>query len=904
MARLRQLLNLLPWRRRRLERDLDRELRYHLDRRVDDLRRAGVSEADARRWAAHELGGIDRVQEEVRETWSWRGPDRLMRDVRYASRALARRPGFTATAVLSLALGIGANAAIFSLVDQLLLRPLPVPEAERLVHFGWRGSALANSWGGGNLLSYPLCRDLDEQRQLFDGAFCRYPTTVALSAGQRHDPEPAEVVSGSYFPVLGVRPALGRFIDRSDDVQPGTHPVVVLSHAYWKNELGGAPDVVGRTVRVNNHPMTVIGVAPASFRGVDPGEGPALWIPAAMKRQATPEWDALLDRRAVWMHVFARLKPGVSVERAKAGLRPWFRATLDAETRLADFPTVSAEHRRAFLASTLDVLPAPRGVSSLRGTLERPLWVLLAGTSLLLALACLNVAGLLLARGAARGRELATRMALGASRGRITGQVLAESAIITLGGVLLGLVTAPAVARALVSFLSPEADLGFRVDRRVFLFAVLVAAVTAGLCALAPVVQTGRLSLIASLRERSRVAGGVRLRKALVVGQLAFTLVLLVGAGLFARTLARLHENVGFSSDRLVMFGVTPPAVGYSDPDARRLMRDLSRKLQEVPGVEAVAAANTSLLAGGSFSRTLTIPVDGRAVVTDRPVYGLRVTPGFFSALGIRLIAGRDFDERDTRDARSGTPGFRAAIVNRSFARRYFGDRPPLGRRVGIGNQPDTPATIEIVGVIEDFSYRSLRLKESEHVFFPFWDRQAEDGVFYLRVRGTPEAAFASIRAAVGELAPTLPVPALRTFDDQIDRSLATERMLATLSSGFGVVALLLSVVGLYGVLSFVVTHRTREIGVRRALGATRAGAVWLVVRDTLVMIGAGAAIAFPCLWALGRLVEAHLFGVRAFDGPTVAVASGLLALVALGAAMLPGWRAAAVNPTEALRFE
>ena len=285
-------------------------------------------------------------------------------------------------------------------------------------------------------------------------------------------------------------------------------------------------------------------------------------------------------------------------------------------------------------------------------------------------------------------------------------------------------------------------------------------------------------------------------------------------------------------------------------------------------------------------------------------MYGLRVTPGFFATLGIRLIAGREFDERDTRDARPGTPGFRSVIVNQRFARRYFGDRSPVGRRIGIGNQPDTPTNIEIVGVIEDFSYRSLRLKESEHIFLPFWERQSEDGAFYLKTRDTSEAAFASIRAAVRELDPALPVSELTTFEERIDRSLWNERMLATLSSGFGLVALLLSVIGLYGVTAFVVTQRTREIGVRMALGARRSDAVWLIVRDAAVMVAAGIAIALPTAWTLSRLIEAQLFGVRGIDGPTIAVASGVLALVALGAAMLPAWRAASVSPTEALRFE
>jgi predicted permease len=845
----------------------------------------------------------------TRDSWIWRWLDDGNRDLRYAGRTLLRSPGFTATAMLSLALGIGANAGIFSLVDQVLLRPLPgVKEPERLVHLDWIGNSLSSSWGGGRLMSYPLCRDLQEQEQFFDGVFCRHPTTVNFSTGQQHDPVPAEIVSGSYFPVLGVRPELGRLIDQSDDLHPGAHPVVVLSYGAWQNRLGGAQDVVGRKVLVDNYPMTVIGIAPASFSGVDPLSVPALWIPAMMTPQAAaldPGWDRVLDRRTAWMHVFGRLNSGMTTEQTRARLQAWFKSMLEADTRREGFPSVTADQRRNFLASTVDVLPAARGLSNLRGALERPLWVLMVGTSLLLLLACLNVASLLLARGAARSRELTTRLALGASRGRITRQLLVESLLITLGGGLLGLLAAPAVSQALLSFLSQAADLSFRVDLRVFLFGFLVSLVAAVLCGLAPAFQAGRIPLIA-LKERSNVAaGGVRLRKALVVGQIAFTLILLSGAGLFVQTLVRLYtKGPGLGSGRVLMFRVDPPSLAYSEADAERFMRDLFRRLENVPGVERAAVGNSQLLSGGWSTTNLTIEFDGRRIVADRPVPRMRVGPGFFSTLGAQVVAGRDFDERDVRAPGSKPTAYRSVIVNESFARRYFKDRSPVGYRLGLGNRPDADTEIEIIGVVRDFSLRNLRDEEIEQVFFQFWDQDSGDGTFYLKMRGDPVSAFASIRAAVTQAGPALPVLELRTLDEQIDRSLRTERMLATLSSGFAAIALLLSVVGLYGVMSFVVTQRTQEIGVRLALGATRSDAVWLILRDALAMIGAGTAIALPCVWALGRFVEAQLFGVRPVDGPTIALASCLLALVTLCAAMLPAWRAASVSPTEALRFE
>jgi predicted permease len=903
---MRKLLNLFRGRRRDLEHDLDRELRYHFDRRIADMRAEGLTEAEARRRAAIEMGGIEQVQEDVRETWTWRWLDDAFRDGRYAARSLARSPGFTATAVASLAIGIGASAALFSLLDQVLLRLLPVREPERLVLIDWKGDALSDNRGSYNLMSYPICRDLQKQERFFEGIFCRsaQPVNLATAAGERPEPARAEIVSGSYFPVLGVSAARGRLIQEEDDGQPGAHPVVVISHAYWLEAFGGAPDVVGRTVLVNNFAMTVIGVASARFRGIDVGDLPALWIPAAMKQQATPGWDQLLDRRARWMQVFGRLRPGLTAAEAQAGLQPWFKSMLDEDTRREGFPPVSPEQRARFLASTLTVTPAPRGHSPLRRRMDEPLQVLMAGTLLLLLLASLNVASLFLARGAARGREIRTRLALGASRRRITSLMLADSLWIALLGGGLGLVVAPLVSRALLSFLAEDAGgiaLSSRVDGRVFAFAFVVSVLTGVLCGVAPAWRAAHVPLIDWLRERTGATGGVRLRKMLVVGQLAFTLVLLVGAGLFVQTLRRLvQQGPGFSTSGMVSFDLNPVRAGYGAAEASRAIRSALAELRSLPEVESASVAGVNLLSGGSWNNPMTVQAD-RRFVTDRLVHMGAVTPGFFRTLGTALVAGRDFDAHDAGpfDEHGGA---RAAIVNEAFARRYFGGASPLGRRLGFGDRPDARTDIEIVGVVRDFAYRNLR-EQSEQAFFPF-DADTPAGLFYVRVHGTPAAALASIRAAVARVDPTLPLSSLRTMDEAVDRSLTTERMLATLSGGFAAIALLLSVVGLYGVMSFVVTSRTQEIGIRMALGATRRAAVWLVVSDAVAMIAGGTAIALPCLWAVRRLVQAQLFGIQALDGGTIAAASVVLALVALSAAMLPAWRAASVSPTEALRFE
>jgi predicted permease len=841
-----------------------------------------------------------------RHAWIRRWLEDCRRDVRHAVRTLVRTPTFTLTAAISLALGIGANAAIFSLVDQVLLRQLSVKDPHSIVLIDWRGNALADGWGTGNLMSYPMCRDLQAQSQFFDGVFCRHPATVNLSVGGEHQPVVAEIVSGTYFPVLGVRPHLGRLIAESDDMQRDAHPVVVLAHQYWSNTLGSTADIIGRKVLVNNQPMTVIGVAEPGFEGMDVGEAAALWVPAMMKRQVTPGWDRLFDRRARWMHVFGRLKPGVTAESAKAGLQPWFKSVLESDRQLETFPQTTPEQLRSFLASYLDVTPASRGRSNLRRAMEEPLWILLAGTSLLVLLACSNVANLLLARGAARGREVVTRIALGASRARVANQLLIESLVISFIGGLLGIVTAPAASAALLSFLPEDvarASLTPDLDMRVVLFTFVVTIATGALCGTAPALQAGRLPLVTALRERAPTGGGMRVRRALVAGQVALTLILLICAGLFLQTVSRLHQKgPGFENHQLLMFQVDTGKSGYDDADGARLVLELLQAVRNAPGVASAAIAGHTLLAGGSWNTYMTVD-DKERRATDRVVHCSPVSPGFFSTLGARLVTGREFDERGSIDFTGTDRRYRSAIVNASFARRYFGDATPIGHRIGIGSRPDTATDIEIIGVVADFSYRGIR-EETEQAFFPFLDVPWSGGTFYVRTHGRPENAFASIRAVVASVDPILPVLSLRTIDDQIDRSLTTERMMATLLTAFGAIALLLSVVGLYGVMLFMVTERTREIGIRLALGATPAMAVWLVVQDALILIGSGTTIALAAGWALGRVISGQLFGVASADVPTIALATTLLAAVGLAAAVVPAWRASTVSPTEALRAE
>jgi predicted permease len=898
---MRQLVN---WfRRKQMERDLARELQYHLDRRITDFKNSGLTALEARRRAMLELSGIVQMHEEVRDIWlRWWLTD-FIYDFRFSVRSFLRTPSFTITAVLSLMLGIGATTAIYSLVDQVLLHSLPVRQPERLVLIDWEGDWVGSGFGSWNLMSYPICRDLDQQKQFFESVFCRALTTVNLSIGSDTSPATAEIISGNYFPALGVGPAVGQVITSDDDHAPNS--VAVLSYGFWRMHLGGASDVVGRKVLVNGHPLTIIGVAAPTFRGIDVGEVPVLWIPASMSTVVIPGLNDLLDRRTFWMQVLGRLNQGMTLQRAQAGLQPWFRAMLHEDMGRPGFPVITAERRQRFLDSSLTLTAAPQGHSALRKQLSEPLWMLFAATAVLLGLVCLNVSGLFLARASTRAREIATRLALGASSGRLARQLLAESLLIALAGGLLGIAAAPIGVRVLIAFIPQGTGanaLHAGIDSRLLLFALLVTLIAGIVSGLAPAFQSSRCSLASSLRERGGTAfGRVRLRKVIVTAQIALALTLVVGAGLFVRTLdALMAKGPGFVTSSLVSFGIDPMRAGYSNAEGERVMGRIDEAIHHSPMIQASTIARFPLLTGGSWNDPMTIFAD-QTISTDRDVNLNAVTPGFFETMGIRLLAGRNFDDHDI--SRPGQPGWRSVIVSESFVKRYLARRNPIGVRICQGTGPEAKPTMEIVGVMSDFSYRGLR-DDTEQAYFPFYEWEHPFGTFYARVRGNSEPSLESLRAIVRSAAPTLPMTDFRTLDEQVHRSLNAERMLATLSGSFSTIALLLSLVGLYGVMSFVATQRTHEIGIRLALGARRWSTIWLVLRDGLVMIFSGICIGLPIVLALGRLVESQLYQVKSWDPVVIAIAIMALCLAGLGATLVPAHRASGVNATDALRVE
>jgi len=854
-----------------------------------------------------------------------------------------RSPIFTIVALLSIALGIGANTAIFTLVDEVLLESLPVKHPEQLVLFtGPRNHYGSNS--GGNMLSFPMYEDFRDDfvdrgaaralprvsqavvndsaggtSRIFSGMFARRAVAMNVGVNGQTERVPGELVTGTYFPVLGVGAAAGRLIAPEDDSVRGGSMVAVLSYDYWRNRFGGDPAIVGRTLTINNYPFTVIGVSQRGFDGVDIGYVPSVRVPIMMKAQMTPNWDDMDNRRSRWVNVFARRKPGITVEQVKATLQPFFHGLLEEEVRQPAFRNASAEMRDRFLTGQLDILPAAQGRSPIRRQLSQPLWLLMAIVAGVLLIACANVASLLIARAAARQKEIAVRLALGASRSRIVKQLLVESVLLAgLGGVL-GLVVSAWTTKSLLGFL-PTSDtphvISGALDGRMLLFNFALSLVTGLLFGLAPALRSTKPSLAPTLKDQvGAVIGGgagVRVRKALVIAQVTVSVLLLIGAGLFIRSLRNLRTlDLGMKTEHLVAFNLSPGLSGYTPLRTKQFTKQVAERIRSAPGVTAAAFSNIGLLEGNEWDSWIT--VDG---YTPKPgevpdPYCNAVSPGYFTTMGIPLLRGRDFDARDERydpprdQASNIPPPYRVAIVNESWVKHYFGNRDPIGHHFGFGIDPGTPMPIEVIGVVKDAKYTGVRDDIPEQVFVPFLENDFAGGsVMYVRTTSEPSAAYGVIRQVVRDVDGNVPVYNLRTLEHQIDQSLLNDRLIATLSTAFGVLATLLAVIGLYGVMAYSVARRTREIGVRMALGAMPGNVIWLVMREVLLLVGVGVALGLVGAFAVSRLVTSQLYGITPNDPVTIVAAAGLLAGVALLAGYIPARRATRVNPTMALRYE
>jgi predicted permease len=842
----------------------------------------------------------------------------LWNDLRFAIRTLRKSLVFTVVAILSLALGIGANTAIFTLLDQVLLRLLPVKEPQQLVALKMDGFHYGGNWGM-NALSYPMYHDFSEHNSVFSGMFCRFLYSMSVTFQGNTERVQGELVSGTYFPVLGVGAAAGRTFTPDDDRLPGGHPVVMLSYAYWKTRFAGDPAVVGKPMIVNGHSYTVVGVAQRGFDGIEFGFPAKVFVPVMMKAQVTQNWlDALTNRRERWVNAYGRLKPGITPKQAEASLQPFFHGMLEMETREAAFRNAPPDARTRFLKNVIRLVPGSQGHSWVRGELRTPLWVLMALTGGVLLIACANVASLLVAKATARHKEIAIRLAMGAGRGRIVTQLLVESLLLSLAGGAVGLVLAVLVDRALMAFLPPE-TLTLKIsavpDFRILLFTLGVAAVTGVVFGLIPALRCTNPDLAPTLKDQAGavVTGGmqVRLRKTLVAAQVTLSLLLLTGAGLFVRSLHNLRElGPGFQTGNLMAFNVDPSLSGYDAAKAKVFYQRLTEEIAAMPGVRLSSLAAMRILDDDEWDNWVTIegfaPKPG-----DYPdPFMNSISPGYFATLGVPIVAGRDFTPKDTEQVQHGdkpdNKSPRVVIVNEKFAKRFFGGAMrAIGRRVGFGIDPGTKTDMEVVGVIADIKYTNLRDEIPVQMFIPYLASDfVGDMTVYARTTMDAEQFFPAVRRKVRELDANLPLYGMRTMDEQLSNSLLIDRLIASLSTVFGFLATLLASIGLYGVMAYTVERRTREIGVRMALGAFRKDVVWLVMREVLLLVAIGVAGGLVAAVALTRFVQSQLFGLSPHDPLTLVLAAVGLAAVACAAGYIPAMRASRVDAMQALRYE
>jgi predicted permease len=831
----------------------------------------------------------------------------LLQDVRYALRMLAKSPGFTLIAILTLALGIGANAAIFSVTDQVLLRLLPVQKPEELVVLRSPGPNPGRNWSDGDAgaaFSYPMYKDLRDHNPVFSGLLARFAVQASVSGQGQTELANGELVSGNYFEVLGVRPALGRVLTSQDETAPGANPETVLSYGYWERHFGRNPEILNKQLVVNGVSMTVVGVVAPGFFGVQVGQTPDIFIPITMKAQMTPNWDGLADRKDHWLAMLGRLKPGMSPARAEAGIAPEYSAVLQSEA--ADLK-LSRDRNKQFLDKKILLETGSHGRPILQHDAGKPLWILMSMVGLVLLIACANLASLLVARGEARQREIAVRMAMGAGRWRLIRQLLTESLLISLAGGVAGLLVGSWTLGALVGSI-PESlgaqGLQAKFDYRVLLFALGLSILTGLLFGLIPALRSTHADLQSTLREQgANVFGGksnVRLRKALLVSQVALTVVLLAAAGFFAQSLMNLkRQNLGVKTDHVIQFAVAPELNRYTPEQTIALADRLRENIAGLPGVRSVSAAEMSLLSNSESYANIT--AEGYAVSedTNTDVQQNWIGPNFFATLGIPLLSGREFDPRDTSIAP------KVAIVSEKMAQTYFRGQNAIGRHFAFGSGNGVHPDIEIVGVVKDSKNTGLRQEIRPLVYIPYTqDKHFGNVTFYVRTDLEPTALAATLRKTVQTADANLPVFDMKTLAQQVDEIAFSERLLTFFSLCLGLLAALLAAIGLYGVMAYMVAQRTREIGIRMALGATQRNVAWLVLREIVRISAAGLVIGLVAAFGLGKVIESQLFGVKASNPLVFLISAVLLSSVALLAGWLPARKAASVDPMVALRYE
>lgn len=831
-----------------------------------------------------------------------------MRQVKLSFRTLFRTPFVTIIAILSLGLGIGANAAIYSLFDQMLLRPLPVNEPTQLVNLGAPGpkpgsTQCSQAGDCDEVFSYAMFRDLQKAQTSFTGIAAHKNFGASYVIREQPKAGGALLVSGSYFPLLGVKPALGRLLMPSDDAHIGGNYVAVLSYALWQSQLGGDPSVLNEQITVNGTSMTVVGVAPDGFTGTTLGQTAAIYVPISMRGEMQPVFKDFDDRQSYWAYLFARLKPGVSIEQAAASLNALYRPIItDVEAPLQK--EMSTVTMAKFLNKEVSVLPGKQGQSSLHVEAQTPLYMLFGVTGIVLLIACANIANLLLARGANRSMEMSVRLALGASRAQLLRQLLTESVLLALLGGVASLIVAKWTLAGISSLLPPEATrtLVFQLQPSVIWFSAALSIGTGLLFGMFPALHSTRPDLVTSIRANAGQIQGARsaarFRSTLVTVQIALSMALLICAGLFIKSLANVSNvELGVKVDNVVTFGISPELSGYDNARSRILFERVEQELRALPGVTAVTSSAVPLLAGNNWGTD--VHIQGVEEGPDKDINSNtnQVGAGYFNALGIPIKTGREFTVADALGAA------RVAIVNEAFIKKFKLGNDVVGRF--ISNRSKDSLNIQIVGVAKDAKYSEVKDSVPALFFLP-WMQDAHIGEnnFYVRTSLPMGQILRQIPGVMKRIDPNVPLHELKTMPQQIRENVFLDRMISTLSASFAVLATLLAGVGLYGVLAYTVAQRTREIGVRMALGADAARVKRMVLRQVGGMMLMGGAIGVVAAFALGHAATSLLYGLKGYDPVVFVLATALLACVALLAGYLPARRASRVHPMQALRYE
>ena len=849
-----------------------------------------------------------------------------LQDLRYAVRLLVKTPGFAIVAVLTLALGIGANTAIFSVLDSVLLRALPVAHPEELAALtdpDSHGSEFGDETGERSLLAYSEFEYLRDHNEVFSRMFAADSSLPDVDVAIANPSVPSAVqkeiarvrlVSGDYFDTLAVKPAAGRVFTREVDRARGGAPIAVISYGFWKRRFGLDPAALGRTIQIRNTSLEIVGVSPPGFFGETVGEAPDIWVPITMQDAIYPGRDLLspspegLLNQHIWLQVIGRLRPGITHAQAGANINIVFKRLIES---LAG-PTLTAEQRHNYLDQRINVRPGARGTSTLQGKFGQPLKFLMAMVGLVLLIACANVANLLLARGAARQKEFVMRLAVGADRFRLIRQLLTESFLLAVLGGCAGIALAFWVDALLLRMVAGVANgpaaiqLNLQPDARVLGFTLLITLFTAVLFGLFPALHSTHLQLSPTMKSSGSGAGNespgrrLPLSKTLVVAQVTFSLVLLVAAGLFVHSLAKLSEaNLGYNRENLLLFRVIPVAGGYKGAAVTRLYQDLLARFSALPGARGITVSQDGLFSHAESADP--IDVEGYTPKPGEEMHSRfdHVGPGYFSTIGIPILLGREINWQDTSN------GLRAAVVNETFAHRFFPNTNPIGKHIR-DTYPGNPADCVIVGVAADAKYNSLREETPPRIYAPLFNPLWEQNSATYEVRTFADSASvsASLRSTVQEIGPALPPINIHTMTGLVDDTLQTDRFIEQLSSAFGFLAILLASIGLYGVMAYNVARRTRDIGIRMALGAAPGNVLWQVLRETLVLVFIGIAIGVPAALAGTRLVRSMLFGLGFADPIVIIAAAALLATVAALAGFVPARRASRVDPMVALRYE